>query len=338
MLVLAFSKFKTYVGVELHIQLNYSVSKLFTKGVTGVLKLENSLVDGYSLGVEGVLPLLNNRILLKMNCLGNFVKSASKKKIFLFDRKNYMYPDLPKGYQITQDSYKFCEHFKFHFFSTYTKKIEVFFIKSIQLEEDVASFNKITGSYDYNRSGFPLMELVSDKLNLSKTGVITSFIDSIKAFFIKLKLSSCSMHKGEFRCDLNISTFSKSTNASVGRVEVKNLNSNSAIRNSLLFEKYKQFLFIKNNLVFTTKLKYLRNVTKGWSTRTLSTTLLRYKGSAEEYNFFIEPDLPVLTINKGLQFTHVETYYNLNSSKNYLRVLFFLKVRNFRLNDSSSLS
>jgi aspartyl-tRNA(Asn)/glutamyl-tRNA(Gln) amidotransferase subunit B len=245
--------FKTYVGVELHIQLNLSGGKPFTKGITRACRLENSV---------SVLPIVNKTLILKTNLLRKVIGSNSTKQPFFFDRKNYTYPDLPKGYQITQNYKGFCTNFKFYFFSDYTKKIERFYIQGVQLEEDVASLNNKSFTYNYNRSGFPLIELITDKLSLKNINTVLDFIGAVKSLFVVLKLSTCRMHRGELRCDLNVSTFLINGGACFNRVEVKNLNSSASIKSSLIFEKYRQFVFLRKNLKMYSKLNLLKNVTK----------------------------------------------------------------------------
>ena len=205
---------------------------------------------------------MNKTLLLKTNLLRKVIGSNSTKQPFFFDRKNYTYPDLPKGYQITQNYKGFCTNFKFYFFSDYTKKIERFYIQGVQLEEDVASLNNKSFTYNYNRSGFPLIELITDKLSLKNINTVLDFIGAVKSLFVVLKLSTCRMHRGELRCDLNVSTFLINGGACFNRVEVKNLNSSASIKSSLIFEKYRQFVFLRKNLKMYSKLNLLKNVTK----------------------------------------------------------------------------
>lgn len=199
----------------------------------------------------------------------------------LFERKNYFYPDLPKGYQITQHAFPLV---KGAWLKIQHKKIR---IEKIHIEEDSAKlihegdFKNI--AIDYNRSGIPLLEVVT-RPDFETPEQAVRFLTSLKQIVEYLGISSGKMEEGALRCDVNISLSTTGRQPNY-RIEVKNLNSFRSVYKSILFE-------LKRQEEFQDKHQKLVSETRGYDEKTESTYLLRKKANPYDYRYFPEPDIP----------------------------------------------
>ena len=288
------TEFEPVIGLEIHVQLA-SKTKLFCSCPNGVGEdtKPNTAICPVCTGHPGVLPVLTEGALelavragLSMNCQINEYSS--------FSRKHYFYPDLPKGYQITQ----YDEPINGAGFIEITfgpkdhlqkKKIG---IHHAHLEED-ASKSSHEGMYsliDFNRAGCPLLEIVSLP-DLRSPDEAYAYLTEIKRLMRWVGASNCDMEKGELRVDVNISLRPKGQEKFGTRAEIKNLNSFKAVRDALNYEIARQSQILNEG-------GQVKQETRLWDKEELVTKPMRSKEDALDYRYFPEPDLPPVVLEK----------------------------------------
>lgn len=286
--------YKPVIGLEVHAQLS-TKTKLFCSCSTEHENLPpNTNVCPICMGFPGVLPVVNKRAVefaikvgLALNCE---ISSYSK-----FDRKNYFYPDLPKGYQISQYDLPLCKNGYIDIYIDGSlKKIR---IKRIHLEEDAGKLLHIgvgdrlsEADYslvDFNRAGIPLIEIVTEPdINSPKEARI--FLQELRLILRYLGISTGDMEKGSLRCDANISI--QTQEGILGtRTEIKNVNSFYSLEKALEYEIERQIEILKNG-------GEIIQETRHWDEKNQRTVSLRGKEEAEDYRYFPEPDLPPLVV------------------------------------------
>lgn len=274
--------YEPVIGLEVHLQLK-TESKLFCSCSTKFGSLPNSQTCPVCLGLPGVLPVLNKNAVslaiisaLALNCKINRTSS--------FSRKNYFYPDLPKGWQTSQYDEPLAAE---GFVEIDGKRMRII---RVHLEEDAGKLiHKDEYSLvDYNRCGTPLIEIVSSP-DITSPNEAYQYLTELKAIFEYIKTSDCNMEEGSLRCDANISLRKQGEKMGV-KVEIKNMNSFKAIEKALSYEIERQTILLENNepIIQETRLYDERNE------KTLS---MRQKEEAHDYRYFPEPDLLPLIIN-----------------------------------------
>jgi len=276
--------YKPTIGIEVHSQLK-TATKLFCGCPVSFGVDANTNVCSVCLGLPGVLPSLNKKAVelaikagLALNC------EIHTKSIFA--RKNYFYPDLPKGYQITQYRFPIATSGEI---LVEGKKIR---IKRVHLEEESAKsmHEKDCSLIDYNRSGVPLIEIVTEP-DIDSPEMAVAYLKKLQKILQSTGISGAVMAKGEFRCEPNISV-SKEKGKLGTRTEVKNLNSFRAVKNSLTSE-------IKRQIGILEKGGIVEQATIHYSEKTEKTRVARLKEEASDYRYFPEPDLPPLLIDEN---------------------------------------
>ena len=282
------------IGLEVHVQL-LTDSKMFCGCKATYTGAEpNTHVCPVCLGMPGTLPVINEKAieLTVMTALSLNCKIAIDSK---FDRKNYPYPDLMKGYQISQFDLPLTSKgwLNIEPENQDDRKIG---ITRVHLEEDTARLVHrldVTGDtyslIDINRSGVPLMEVVGEP-DLQSAEEARLYLTKLHTILQYLGVSTGNMDEGSFRCDANISLRKIGDPLPNWKVEVKNMNSFRAVYRALEFEIERQSNLIKNN-------QPIIQETRGWSEESLSTVSQRVKEYAHDYRYFPEPDLPPLIID-----------------------------------------
>lgn len=272
--------------MEVHVELATD-SKMFCacKNELGLDRIPNTNICPVCTGQPGALPAANEKAIEYVAraglALGSEIAKVSK-----FDRKNYFYPDLPKGYQISQYDQPLCigGHL-----DVGGKKIG---ITRIHLEEDTGKLIHQKGNdfslVDFNRSGVPLMELVTEP-DIASSEEAKKFCEQLQLILRYIGISDADMEKGQMRCEANISI---STNEKMGtKVEVKNLNSFKVVEKAIEYE-------IKRQAELLDEGKEISQETRGWDESKMITFSQREKESAHDYRYFPEPDLPTLEIGE----------------------------------------
>ncbi len=276
------NNYKPTIGIEVHLELK-TKAKVFSPSLNDYSSNPNTNINEIDLGYPGVLPVLNRGVINKAikACLG--LNMTISKKMH-FDRKNYFYPDLAKGYQITQfdtpigrDGYILIN------VDGVSKKIGV---SDLHIEEDTAKslhYNRQT-LLNYNRSGVPLIEIVSCPDMHSKEEAM-EYASRLRELMFYLGVSDCKIEEGSMRCDVNISV---SNNESLGvRAEIKNIGSISNIGEAIDYEVKRQTELLERG-------EKLEEETRKFDAETKTTIFMRKKDSDTDYRYFPEPDIPYL--------------------------------------------
>jgi len=283
------TNYKPTIGMEIHVELK-TYTKMFCDCLNETWKIgvedlpPNKNICPICLGHPGTLPVANKQAIefvikagLALNC-----EIADKSK---FDRKNYFYPDLPKGYQISQYDLPLCKN------GVIELKDDKVGITRIHLEEDTGKLIHVKdGSLvDYNRAGVPLMELVSEPDIISGEQA-KEYCQELQAIFRELNISDANMEKGQMRCEVNISV---SKDDKLGtKVEIKNLNSFKAVERAINFEIKRQEKLLEES-------REVLQETRGWDEDKNETYVQRIKEGSADYRYFPEPDIPPIDFSKG---------------------------------------
>jgi aspartyl-tRNA(Asn)/glutamyl-tRNA(Gln) amidotransferase subunit B len=286
-------QYELVVGMEVHAQV-LTRSKMFCPCATDYAGAPpNTHVCPVCLGMPGVLPVINRAAVeatiktgLALNCRVN--------ETAVFARKNYPYPDLPKGYQISQYEYPHCEDgwLEIDLPDGATRRIR---IRRVHLEEDTGRTLHV-GQHtliDLNRAGAPLMEIVSEA-DIHSPEEAYAYLTRLRTLLRYLGVNSGDMEKGALRCEPNISvrTFEQKARGEYGtKVEVKNLNSLRAVRMAIAYEFERQVEVLERGGA-------VEQVNMGWDEQRQRTVLQRSKESAHDYRYFPEPDLPPVRVRQ----------------------------------------
>ncbi|HLD82292.1 MAG TPA: Asp-tRNA(Asn)/Glu-tRNA(Gln) amidotransferase subunit GatB [Patescibacteria group bacterium] len=279
-------KYIPTVGLEVHLQLA-TKSKMFCGcSNTGEKEPPNTTVCPICMGHPGTLPVPNADAIAFVVRAG-FAIGCEINTLSKFDRKNYFYPDLPKGYQISQYDLPLCKNGSVDIGE---KKIG---ITRIHLEEDTAKLmhapDKSSSIVDFNRSGSPLMELVSEP-ECENAAEAKHFCQELQRIFRYIGISDADMEKGHMRCEANVSIRPEGTDKLGTKVEVKNINSFRAVEKAIEYEIQRQTELLDSG-------KKVAQETRGWNDKKLITVSQRSKEEAHDYRYFPEPDIPPLELS-----------------------------------------
>ena len=287
-------EFETVIGLEVHAQLKTD-TKIFCGCPTDVTAEPNTNICPVCTGNPGVLPVLNKKAVEFIVKTGLALDCRINKRS-IFARKQYFYPDLPKNYQISQYELPVCEKGVLDIaVNGQKKKIG---ITRIHLEEDAGKLLHAIGAreldyslVDYNRTGVPLMEIVSEP-DLRSADEAYEYLAALKNILEYLEVSDCNMEEGKFRCDANISLRPVGQKEFGTKTELKNMNSLSGVRDALNFEVERQAEVLNSGGKITQE-------TRLWDADTASSRSMRSKEEAHDYRYFPEPDLLPIIIEEG---------------------------------------
>lgn len=281
--------YESIIGMEVHAQL-LTQSKMFCGCRADVFGAEsNTLVCPVCLGMPGVLPVMNQKA-VEYTIMAGLALNCAIAEFSRFARKNYNYPDLVKGYQISQYELPLCYNGWLEIEADGTaKRIR---IERVHLEEDTGKLFHV-GEYslvDYNRSGIPLAEIVS-KPDMRSAAEAYAYLTKLRQILRYLGVSSGDMEKGAMRCEVNVSLRPVGTETLGTKVEIKNLNSFRSVKMALEYEIQRQAEHLDEGGM-------IEQVTMGWDEEHQRTVLQRSKEFAHDYRYFPEPDLPPLEISR----------------------------------------
>jgi len=282
-------QFEVVIGLEVHAQLN-TKTKIFCSCPTSFGDEPNTNVCEVCLGLPGSLPVLNKEAVKKAIALGTAINATINQKS-IFNRKNYFYPDLPKGYQISQFEIPIVEagEINIDFEDGTTKRIGV---TRAHLEEDAGKniHHGNVSHVDLNRAGTPLLEIVSEPDMRSSEEAIL-YLKKLHAILRYLDISDANMQEGSFRCDANVSIRPKGETKLYTRAEIKNLNSFKFIQKAIDYEVERQSNAWEDGVYE----KEVVQETRLYDTEKNETRSMRGKEDSAEYRYFPDPDLlPVL--------------------------------------------
>ncbi|MBI2505321.1 MAG: Asp-tRNA(Asn)/Glu-tRNA(Gln) amidotransferase subunit GatB [Candidatus Latescibacteria bacterium] len=280
--------YETIIGMEVHVELQ-TASKMFCRCPAHHFQVApNRHICPVCTAQPGALPVINGRA-VELTAMTGLALNCQVQPRSVFARKNYVYPDLPKGYQISQYELPLCTA---GWVEVEGKRIG---IERVHLEEDTGKLVHQGGLslVDYNRAGVPLMEIVSDS-SLRSAEEAYAYLVAIRQVVRYLGASSGDMEKGAMRCEANISVRPEGAQAFGTKVEIKNLNSFRAVRNAIAYETERQVRLLEEG-------GQVRQVTMGWDEEAGITRQQRSKETSEDYRYFPEPDLLPVVVDEAWQ-------------------------------------
>lgn len=280
--------YKAVIGLEVHCELN-TKSKMFSGSKNEYSKDVNTNISVIDLAFPGILPLPNKEGVRKALKLAMALNCETPDAV-MFDRKNYYYADLPKGYQITQMTKPFGRNGYLDI--EIDGSIKRCGIHQLHLEEDSASMDhrEKVSLIDYNRAGVPLVEIVTDPC-FNNEGEVITFLESLRSIIKYCDVSEASSDKGQLRVDVNISMM-KETDTELGvRAEIKNINSFNSVKETILYEIKRQ------EEILSSGGKVIQE-TRRWVDDEKITVSMREKVDAIDYKYYVEPNIPVVKLSE----------------------------------------
>ena len=283
--------FEPIIGLEVHVQLNTN-TKMFCACSSNYLDVEpNTYVCNVCLGLPGSLPSVNYEAVISAIKLGLSL-NCKISNLTKFDRKNYVYPDLMKGYQISQLDYPIAIEGNMKVKNVENKFSDIR-INRVHMEEDVAKLihDEISGEVlvDLNRSGMPLLEVVTEP-DFRSAVEAENYLTNLQSIVRYLEIGNANMEEGSFRCDANVSIRKKGTNVLNEKVEIKNMNRIKAVSRAIEYEIKRQTSEVESG-------NRIIQETRGWDDIKSESIPQRSKEDAHDYRYFPEPDLPVIKLN-----------------------------------------
>lgn len=297
---MALEDYEIVIGLEVHAELK-TESKIFCGCSTRFGDRPNSHVCPVCLGMPGVLPVLNKKA-LEYAILAGLALNCEIAEWTRFDRKQYFYPDLPKAYQISQLDYPICYRGFVEIpvderLGTGVRRVG---ITRVHLEEEAgksvhSGTSLLDSTYsleDYNRSGIPLIEIVTEP-DLRSPVEARRFLETLKLLLEYTGVSDCKMEEGSLRCDANVSLRPKGETGFGVRCEIKNMNSFKAVETAIQREAERQAELLDAGQAVVPE-------TRGWDETLGSTVFMRSKESSSDYRYFPDPDLVPIVVERDL--------------------------------------
>ena len=285
----AFPQYEATIGIEVHVQLK-TESKIFCECSTTFGMQPNQNICPICAGYPGVLPMLNGKV-IEYAIMAGLATNSRISPESEFSRKHYPYPDLPKNYQITQGDVAIC-HDGWVWSETLEGALKKIRIGRIHMEEDAGkTIHAADGRslVDLNRAGTPLLEIVSQP-DIANAHEAKAYLMNLRLIMQYLGISDVNMEEGSFRADINISVKEKTATRLGTRAEVKNVNSFKFIVQAINYEIERQIDILESGGV-------VRQETRLWNEKDQKTLFMRSKSDADDYRYFIEPDLPRVCVD-----------------------------------------
>ncbi len=285
------SEWKTVIGLEVHAEME-TESKMFSRCpvVDSVEAEPNTAVDPLSLGMPGTLPVINMRA-MEYGIMVGLALNCHIPPLNQFARKNYFYPDLPKGYQISQYDRPLAVNGYINIAGAdgTTKQIRV---RRAHMEEDTGKLTHTMGGslVDYNRAGVPLLEIVSEP-DIASAAEAEAYARKLRSILRYLGVNNGDMSKGILRFEANVSVMQATDTELRERTEIKNLNSIRNMVKAIEYEAQRQIQLYDSGAT-------VKPATLGWDEAAQKITVQRYKERADEYRYFPEPDLPIVEVSR----------------------------------------
>lgn len=291
-------KYEVIIGCEVHVQLN-TVSKAFCRCGNSFGGEPNSRVCPVCMGLPGSLPVTNTAM-VEAAVVAGVALNCSIAEITKFDRKHYVYPDLPKGYQISQFDMPICTagHLDIPASGGETRRVRIL---RAHMEEDAGKNihpedGRAVSYVDYNRCGTPLLEIVSEP-DIRSPEEASAYVQAIREILRNVGVSDCNMEEGSLRCDANINlwVYENGEKFATPIAEIKNMNSFRSIRNALDYEVKRQVREWEESRLL---LQDVGKTTRGYVEEKGITVLQRAKEEASDYRYFPEPDLKPIFLSR----------------------------------------
>ena len=291
-------KYKAIIGLEMHCEISETNSKVFSSAPNAYTDCPNSNVRPLDMGFPGTLPVVNKEAVRKA-LMASMILGCKQPEYMYFERKNYYYPDMPKNFQLTQETKPAPVGIYGELKYECDGEIKVARINNIHLEEDAASQDHYSNfsTIDYNRAGVPLLELVTEPTFHSAKEAV-SFLETMRSIYQYSGISEADSKKGQIRCDVNVSIMDEDLDESDPKnwgtkVEIKNVNSFGGVRDAINYEIARQ-VEAKEEGTYDS----IEQQTRRWDEESGTTVYMRSKVDAIDYKYFIEPNIPKYKLSK----------------------------------------
>ena len=298
--------FEAVIGIEIHVEMK-TKSKMFSSAPIAFGQEPNTLTRPLDLAFPGTMPIVNKQAVINAIRVSNALNMTIDNELY-FDRKNYFYSDLPKGFQITQDKRPIGRdgYVEVKLSNGTTKKIE---IERLHMEEDTCKQLHMADYtlLDYNRAGTPLVEIVS-RPNIRSGEEAMRYVEAIKSIVVFTDVSDGKMEEGSLRCDVNVSVRPYGSDKFGTKVEVKNLNSTANVQRAIDFEVRRQTKLLLKGIP-------VEQETRRFDELKRETVLMRKKGDAVDYKYFPEPNIIPIKLSDEFIKNAIDTCPELASQK-----------------------
>jgi len=285
------------IGLEMHCEISKTNAKVFSLSENSYEKEPNTNIGLRDMAFPGNLPVLNKKA-VELALKTSIILGCKQPEYLYFERKHYFYPDLPGGYQVTQETKPLPVGIYGSFTFDSKGEEKTIRINNIHLEEDAAASEHFDtfSTIDYNRAGVPLLELVTEP-DLRSADEAVSFLEAMRSIYQYADISEADSKKGQVRCDVNISIMDKNEDINDPnnwgtRVEIKNVNSFGGVRDAINYE-VERHIEMKENGTY----HELEQQTRRWDEDTMTTKFMRSKEDAIDYRYFVEPNIPKYKID-----------------------------------------
>ncbi|MDD3241977.1 MAG: Asp-tRNA(Asn)/Glu-tRNA(Gln) amidotransferase subunit GatB [Bacilli bacterium] len=293
-------KYKVLIGLEMHCEISETNSKVFSSASNSYSEIANTNIRPIDMAFPGTLPVLNMEA-VKKSLMASIILNCQQPEHIYFERKNYYYPDLPKGYQITQETKPAPIGIYGELKYECNGEEKIARINNIHLEEDAASTDHYPSfsTIDYNRAGVPLLELVTYP-DFHSADEAVSFLETMRSIYQYANISEADSKKGQIRCDVNVSIMDIDKDETLEenwgtKVEIKNVNSFGGVRDAINYEIKRQIELKEDNMYDD-----MEQQTRRWDEESATTIYMRSKVDAIDYKYFVEPNIPKYKLEKSL--------------------------------------
>ena len=291
-------EYRVMVGLEMHCEISETNTKVFSSAANTYSEIPNSNIRPVDMAFPGILPVINKEA-VRMSLMASMILNCKQPEYMYFERKNYYYPDLPKGFQITQETKPAPVGIYGKLDYECNGETKTVRINNLHLEEDAASSDHYatTTSIDYNRAGVPLLELVTEP-DFRSADEAVAFLETMRSIYQYAGISEADSKKGQIRCDVNVSIMDASLDETDmknwgTKVEIKNVNSFGGVRDAINYEIRRQ-MELKEDGTYDE----MEQQTRRWDEESGTTIYMRSKVDAIDYKYFIEPNIPKFKLSK----------------------------------------
>ncbi len=291
-------KYKALIGLEMHCEISKTNTKVFSSARNSYDDTPNTNIRPVDMAFPGTLPVVNKEAVRKA-LMASIILNCKQPEYIYFERKNYYYPDLPKGFQITQETKPAPVGIYGELTYEVGEETKAIRVNNIHLEEDAASstHHEDTTTINYNRAGVPLLELVTEP-DFHSAEEAVSFLETMRSIYQYANISEADSKKGQIRCDVNVSIMDASLDEKEmdnwgTKIEIKNVNSFGGVRDAINYE-------IKRQIELKEDGKYdeMEQQTRRWDEESGTTIYMRSKVDAIDYKYFVEPNIPKFKLDK----------------------------------------
>ena len=293
------TKYKALIGLEMHCEISETKTKVFSTAENSYNDIPNSNIRPVDMAFPGTLPVVNKEAVRKA-LMASLILNCKQPEYIYFERKNYYYPDLPKGFQITQETKPAPVGIYGKLSYECNDEIKTVRVNNIHLEEDAASstHHEDTTTINYNRAGVPLLELVTEP-DFHSADEAVAFLETMRSIYQYAGISEADSKKGQIRCDVNVSIMEEGLDEADPKnwgtkVEIKNVNSFGGVRDAINYEINSQ-IEAKEDGTY----EKMEQQTRRFDEESGTTIYMRSKVDAIDYKYFVEPNIPKFKLDKS---------------------------------------